>query len=120
MSSEHEDEHWAIKLMQEQSTWQPSVLRQYGEVLCGGIIGVCGPLTANYFGSRPLHAGFQRHIACTIIGASIGYGIKLLVNDWSGKRDAIMIDYIRRHPERFPEPERKRFADVFMPWGPIR
>merc|ERR1719402_2183240 len=67
---------------------------------------------------RPMYAGLPTTLGLFALGA--GFGVWF--NQYRAKREAEMEavakHYIMLHPDRFPEPEMKKFGDkcVFMPW----
>merc|ERR1712142_1254204 len=82
----------------------------------------CAAASAQIFNNvryfRPLTAGMP--ITAGLFAAGVGVGVWF--NEYRAKRDAEMMavakHYIMLHPDRFPEPEMKKFGDkcVFIPW----
>lgn len=58
-----------------------------------------------------LSLGLQYHIAFGIVGVAIGRVLTVTTDQYYAKRDAILLDYIKRYPQRFPEP---RKSDNFL------
>ncbi|XP_026465477.1 NADH dehydrogenase [ubiquinone] 1 subunit C2-like [Ctenocephalides felis] len=69
---------------------------------------------------KPMMSGIQKHILLTASFGGFGYIADKYRNDYYAERDAMYRHYISLHPEDFPEPERKKYGDLFLPWTPIR
>ena len=54
------------------------------------------------------------------MGAIGGQWVEERRLNYLAERDAVLRHYIELHPEDFPVPERKKYADVIEPWIPIR
>lgn len=54
------------------------------------------------------------------MGAVGGQFIEERRLNYLSERDAVLRNYIELHPEDFPVPERKKYAEVIEPWIPIR
>ncbi|KOC66271.1 hypothetical protein WH47_07340, partial [Habropoda laboriosa] len=50
----------------------------------------------------------------------LGCGFLFINEIKKSRKDAVLRDYIRLHPERFPAPQNRKFADMFEPWVPVR
>ena len=112
---------WAIDIFEGKNYhYERRFYNKYtGEILCG-IIGATSPWFRNYVLHRPLYAGLQYHIAFGIVGVAIGRLLTVKTDEYYAKRDAILLDYIKKYPQRFPEPRNKKYADLLLPWTPIR
>merc|ERR1719309_1213869 len=78
-----------------------------------GVANVAGGFMAhNVFNKRPVFAGIHR----IVIGGILGWWAFGKINDFSqrnsAERDAILRHYVLLHPEDFPPPPRKTFAEV--------
>lgn len=65
-------------------------------------------------------SGIQKHLIATSLGAVGGQLIEDRRLDYLAERDAVLRNYIELHPDDFPVPERKKYAEVIEPWIPIR
>lgn len=65
-------------------------------------------------------SGIQKHLIATSLGAVGGQWIEERRLNYLAEKDAVLRHYIELHPEDFPVPERKKYADVIEPWIPIR
>ncbi|KAL0125187.1 hypothetical protein PUN28_004373 [Cardiocondyla obscurior] len=118
--SDHPEVQWALDLLKPDPNYQPSVFTKYAaEVVCVGM-GLLIPTAMNMYTQRPLRAGIQKHIAFVIGGYAVSQIIKKFVDDFQAERDTKLRDYIIRHPELFPEPERVKFSEVLEDWIPTR
>ncbi|XP_058467604.1 NADH dehydrogenase [ubiquinone] 1 subunit C2 [Malaya genurostris] len=91
--------------------WAPGV---------GGIFGFLGACYVNWGNSRPLLSGIQKHIIAAVSIGAIAVAVDKWRNDYFAEKDATLRHYIELHPEDFPIIERKKYADVFEYWQPIR
>lgn len=64
--------------------------------------------------------GIQKHLIATSLGAIGGQFIEDRRLNYLAERDAVLRNYIELHPDDFPQPERKKYADVVEPWIPVR
>ncbi|EEC03121.1 NADH dehydrogenase [ubiquinone] 1 subunit C2 [Ixodes scapularis] len=83
-------------------------------------IGIGTICVVNLSTRRPALSGIQKHLIAASIGAVTGEGLRRYFMYSARERDALLRHYILLHPEDFPEPERKKYADVFEPWLPVR
>ncbi|XP_077255126.1 NADH dehydrogenase (ubiquinone) B14.5 B subunit [Temnothorax americanus] len=117
--SEHPEVQWALDLLKPDPTYDPGVTKYTAEVVCMGFA-FSVPSLNNFLNSRPFYAGIQKHIAFVIGGYIVSQIAKKFVEDFHGERDTRMRDYIIRHPELFPEPERVKYSQVLEEWFPVR
>ncbi|KRT80935.1 hypothetical protein AMK59_6196 [Oryctes borbonicus] len=88
--------------------------------------GLCGALTfvsvcfGHWATKRPMLSGLQRNAMYTGGAAFIGEIIENYRREYLAERDAVLRHYIQLHPEDFPVPERKKYAEVLESWVPIR
>ncbi|XP_030633291.1 NADH dehydrogenase [ubiquinone] 1 subunit C2 [Chanos chanos] len=86
--------------------------------------GFTGWLTAvlhNSLNRRPpIKAGVHRQVLFTTIGWFLGYHLTKYENYTYARLDRDMNEYIRLHPEDFPEKEKKTFSVITEPFNPIR
>ncbi|KAJ6650130.1 NADH dehydrogenase [ubiquinone] 1 subunit C2 [Pseudolycoriella hygida] len=74
----------------------------------------------NFATRRPLFSGIQKHILYAGIGAVGGKVAEGWRSEFFAERDAMIRHYISLHPEDFPMPERKKYADILEEWVPVR
>ncbi|XP_034937465.1 NADH dehydrogenase [ubiquinone] 1 subunit C2 [Chelonus insularis] len=118
-NSEH-DISWALKLLEREPDLEENIVTKYFHVGLCTLTGASAPALANYLYKRPLSAGIQNIIIFGIVGGLVGAYLKAREVDILATRDAKMRHYITLHPEDFPPPERKKYADLFLPWDPVR
>ncbi|XP_041358972.1 NADH dehydrogenase [ubiquinone] 1 subunit C2-like [Gigantopelta aegis] len=74
----------------------------------------------NYVRRRPPHTGIYMH-AVLIAG---GYLCGGLLDKWvlrqRHQKLHILKDYVRLHPDEFPDEEPKKYKDLLLPWQPVR
>ncbi|XP_043927072.1 NADH dehydrogenase [ubiquinone] 1 subunit C2 [Protopterus annectens] len=87
-------------------------------------LGFLGWLTAildNALNRRPpLAAGVHRQALWITAGVFVGYHLTKMENYKYAKRDQEMLEYIRLHPEDFPEKEKRTFAEILQDFIPVR
>ncbi|KZC13996.1 PREDICTED: NADH dehydrogenase [ubiquinone] 1 subunit C2 [Dufourea novaeangliae] len=111
---------WAIDLLRRDSHYKREFYNLYLGHMVLGYVGFFTPIMRNMYLSRPWYSSFQNHIMFTIGGVLFGKFLMKKTDHMYNRRDAIMVDYIKRHPDRFPEPENKLYRDIFRPWIPVR
>ncbi len=84
-----------------------------GAVFFGSLMPV-----SNLFFRRPLYSGLPVTAAMTVLGVMVGRWGRNYRAERHAEELAVIKHYIMTHPEKFPEPERKKFGDrvVFLPW----
>lgn len=118
--SEHPEVQWALELLKPDPTYEPNILSKYSTELVFVIGGFALPSFMNVYNIKPFYAGIQRHIKYVAVGYILSQFAKKLVDDYQAERDTRLRDYIVRHPELFPEPERVKYSQVLEKWTPIR
>uniref|UniRef100_A0A182N710 NADH dehydrogenase [ubiquinone] 1 subunit C2 n=1 Tax=Anopheles dirus TaxID=7168 RepID=A0A182N710_9DIPT len=88
--------------------------------LVGGVFGFLGACYVNYGTGRPALSGIQKHVAAALAVGAAATMVEKWRNAHFAEKDATLRHYIELHPEDFPTPERKKFADVLEYWQPIR
>jgi len=91
----------------------------YEEVIVSSL-GMVTVAISNIMNKRPLLARIYMYPIAGVIGFAIGR----VLYDFNEKRivdrELAIWDYVRRHPEDFPELTPKKYKDVLQPWSPIR
>ncbi|NP_001279688.1 NADH dehydrogenase [ubiquinone] 1 subunit C2 [Callorhinchus milii] len=86
-----------------------------------GLLGWTSSLLHNALNHRPpLKAGIHRQILFTSVAWYVGYYLTKLENYKKAKVEHEMFEYIRLHPEDFPEKEKKKYAEILEDFVPIR
>ncbi|XP_033229807.1 uncharacterized protein LOC117181347 [Belonocnema kinseyi] len=120
MQSDNPDIQWALDLLKPDPLAQPSLIsKYYHQIPC--VVGapvICGYV--NHMRGLPVIA--RPHYLVLTLGGML-YASTWA--DWyyqkrAARTDAIMRDYIIRHPEDFPPPERQKYGEIFTKWIPIR
>ncbi|XP_078602593.1 NADH dehydrogenase [ubiquinone] 1 subunit C2-like [Branchiostoma floridae x Branchiostoma japonicum] len=96
----------------------PNYLNRYTPIFVAWGVGTA--ILQNMFKRRPYYAGVQRHILFAGIGTVAAYYFTKAENNRNARRDLIIEDYMKKHPEDFPPQGGKTFNDVLIPWAPIR
>lgn len=118
--SDNPDIKWALDILTPEPGDKRPLFMEYGlkfSLACGGFYSAC---YRNYLLSRPMYAGIHIHLISAVCGWAIASAMQQLSDNHYARRDQLLKDYIIKHPEDFPEPERKKWADVLEPWYPIR
>ncbi|KAI9555966.1 hypothetical protein GHT06_018523 [Daphnia sinensis] len=118
---ENPSTHSDLELFTRNLTWdsRTTISKLYSPTFFGGL-GFATAIIMNYFQRRPIMSGIQRHIAFTAIGVPVGLYADRMMETRNAKRDAILVHYMRNHPEDFPETERVKYKDVLEKWLPRR
>ncbi|THK33130.1 NADH dehydrogenase [ubiquinone] 1 subunit C2 [Diachasma alloeum] len=114
------DVSWALKILEREPDYVESVWTRYFHQAWCTMFGVLIPVSGNFLYRRPVWAGIQTHITLGLIGLGVGTYLRQRERRILGERDAILRDYIIRHPEDFPPPERKKWGEVLVEWLPMR
>lgn len=113
---------WAFDLYDMQGAETISIVDNY---LGPGVMGAAGAgfnIVNNLLQRKPVKAGIQ----WTILGGLIGAWVGVLGRDYNAerrqKRIQTTLHYVMLHPDRFPQPERKKYGDknVLYDWHPVR
>ncbi|XP_051252875.1 NADH dehydrogenase [ubiquinone] 1 subunit C2 [Dicentrarchus labrax] len=97
----------------------PGVVNRCSVWLAG--VGWCSAMLHNAVNHRPpLKAGVHRQVLMATVGWFIGYHLTKYENYIYAKHDREMNGYIKLHPEEFPAKEKKTFAEIVMPFYPVR
>ena len=90
---------------------------QLGALVCGGL----NPML-NVFQRRPYYAGLPITIGAAVFGGLAAHYGQRFKNKRIAEKEAAAMHYIMLHPDRFPEPEMKKFGDkcVLLPWAVSR
>ncbi|KAK0181314.1 hypothetical protein PV327_003607 [Microctonus hyperodae] len=120
MVEQENDVSWALKILEREPDYEQNLIAKYFHSLYLGLMGGCVPVLKNAVYKRPLWSGFQHHIMFTAGGMALGAYLRHREDGIVARRDAVTRDYIMRHPEDFPPPDRKKYGEVFYPWVPMR
>ncbi|KOX76385.1 hypothetical protein WN51_11716 [Melipona quadrifasciata] len=111
---------WALDILEPTPVDQSNSILKYYTVPPAIISGPLGVIAYNYSTAKPLYFN-KLYMVISAIGLGVGaYWIQWTAELQFARKHAIMRDYIIRHPERFPEPENRKYADILRPWCPIR
>ncbi|XP_076231399.1 NADH dehydrogenase (ubiquinone) B14.5 B subunit [Calliopsis andreniformis] len=112
---------WAIDLLEGKNYfYKKQFYNNYTAEIVTGITGFLIPCHRNIITKKPFYSNFHRHILFTLVGIAIGRVITIKADEHYAKNDAILLDYVKKHPERFPEPPNRKYAEIFNPWKPVR
>ncbi|EZA58886.1 hypothetical protein DMN91_010522 [Ooceraea biroi] len=118
--SEHPEVQWALELLKPDPTYYAGPLKNYAaEMGCIGL-GSAAVAASNHMLNLPLNAGLHKYAAAVVIGYGIAQLVNKVVDNHKAERDTRLRDYIIRHPELFPEPERVKYKEILQPWIPLR
>ncbi|XP_011498581.1 PREDICTED: NADH dehydrogenase [ubiquinone] 1 subunit C2 [Ceratosolen solmsi marchali] len=111
---------WAIDLLTPDETYKENLISKYYHYIT--LIPAClgGTVYMNWLQNRPYFASIHRYGVALIIGIAAANITKRYKTHSESKRDSILRQYIKLHPEDFQRPERKTFGEVFDEWIPCR
>ncbi|KAI5635641.1 NADH-ubiquinone oxidoreductase subunit b14.5b (NDUFC2) domain-containing protein [Phthorimaea operculella] len=95
-------------------------LNQYWPEIMGVFFGIGSGCIMNWGTRRPVFSGIQKHVLLTALWVPFLQYAQNKRDAYYAERDAVFRHYIELHPEDFPEPKRKKIADIFEPWVPVR
>nr|XP_012140674.1 PREDICTED: NADH dehydrogenase [ubiquinone] 1 subunit C2 [Megachile rotundata]XP_012140675.1 PREDICTED: NADH dehydrogenase [ubiquinone] 1 subunit C2 [Megachile rotundata]XP_012140676.1 PREDICTED: NADH dehydrogenase [ubiquinone] 1 subunit C2 [Megachile rotundata] len=111
---------WALDLLRGPTIYKEAFYIKYlAEITCT-ISGAGTMLVTNFIMHKPLYSALPWHFFWTAVGFAIGRTATIFADYKFAKRDAMIVDYIKLHPERFPPPRNKKLAEIIEPWFPIR
>merc|ERR1712168_17946 len=85
-----------------------------------GLLGYAGGLLHNGLNRRPtFRAGIHRQLLYTSVMFFVGYHLSVKAAYVWAKRDRDLEEYVKLHPEHFPEKEPPTYAAVSEPWEPV-
>jgi len=94
-------------------------LPTYEECYCTALGGIVAA-TTNVIQRRP---AFSR-LPFIGVFSVLGFGVGTFMTQFSSRRaidrHIYVLDYIRQHPEDFPETTPQKYKDILVPWHPIR
>ncbi|ELT95015.1 hypothetical protein CAPTEDRAFT_228872 [Capitella teleta] len=105
--------------MSENKEFEPLRAPGMMSIYCTGV-GVPFWVATNYLAKRPLNARIP--VGLLFMGAGFAFGkwFDSFTLKRAKERDLIILDYVRQHPEDFPEMRPQKYKDVLLPWHPQR
>ncbi|XP_063807377.1 NADH dehydrogenase [ubiquinone] 1 subunit C2 [Pseudophryne corroboree] len=86
-----------------------------------GFLGYLSAIIHNAINRFPvMKAGVHRQLLYTTIGVFLGYHMVKYENYKYAKRDRELFEYMRLHPELFPQQEKRTFAEITEKFYPVR
>ncbi|XP_068632752.1 NADH dehydrogenase [ubiquinone] 1 subunit C2 [Battus philenor] len=86
----------------------------------GVTVGVGTGMFINFGSRRPAFSGIHKHVIAAGGWCALLNFVQNKRNEYYAEKDAVYRHYVELHPDDFPTPERKKIADIFEPWVPIR
>ena len=109
---------WALDILEPKGYEPTSILSYffYPALMAGGF--GFGPMLKNVIGRRPYHTSLHVTLAFAAAGWLTGVQFRNMWSDKNAEEIAVLKHYVMLHPEKFPEPEQKKFGDkeVFLEW----
>jgi len=110
-----------LELFTRELAWdpRPTISKFYSPAIFAtfGMAFACG---INFFQRKPFLSGIQRHIAFVSIAIPLGMFADQKLDERYARRDAMLVNYIKTHPEDFPIEERIKYKDILQSWCPRR
>lgn len=118
---ENPSTHSDLELFTRELRWdtRTTISKLYSPVFFGAF-GFGVAVLTNYFQRKPIFSGIQRHIALVAIGVPVGLYVDQMLEKRHAKRDAMLVYYMRSHPDDFPTVDRTKYKDVLESWLPRR
>ncbi|XP_022814984.1 NADH dehydrogenase [ubiquinone] 1 subunit C2 [Spodoptera litura] len=97
-----------------------TVLSKYWPQILGTFFGIGSASFINFQTRRPIFSGIQKHILLTAGLMTAFIYMQKHRDNYFAEKDAVLRHYLELHPDEFEEPPRKKIADIFEPWVPVR
>ncbi|CAL7945394.1 unnamed protein product [Xylocopa violacea] len=97
----------------------PSILKNYA-MFPGFCMGYYAMKIRNKYLGRPTRWNLPIMLASSAFCGFFAYVSHEIVHIQKARRDAVTREYIMLHPERFPDPYPKSYAEIFRDWIPAR
>ena len=113
---------WAMDILDWEGAEPTSIFHYYASPVVGAGIGISSVLVTNFANRRPARTNLPVTALLGALGFFAGIKFREFKANRHGEMMAMTKHYIMTNPEKFPEPERKKFGDrlVVLPWVPIR
>ncbi|CAK9809674.1 NADH dehydrogenase [ubiquinone] 1 subunit C2 [Anthophora quadrimaculata] len=111
---------WALDLLEPRPEDYKTNWSDYWLIPNGALVGAGTVVFRNHILNRPLYTNIHLSVIGLIVGGLCGAGVMYVTEVHRARKDAILRDYIRLHPDRFPEPQNRKYADILEPWEPHR
>ncbi len=113
---------WALDLMDDEGYKQETLLHRLLWPATGLVQGVLGCRFLNGMGRKPFYANIPFQTFLIVSSLAFWEGLRKIAIHRGIENDALTRHYIMLHPEKFPEPEMKKFGDkeVMWEWSPHR
>ncbi|XP_015181952.1 PREDICTED: NADH dehydrogenase [ubiquinone] 1 subunit C2 [Polistes dominula] len=118
--ADNPDIQWALKILTPDPDYEPSYYEKYGPIVGIPLSFVGGACFRNRFLGKPAFSGIQVHIISALLSFVATYKVTEFMKNRNAERDQMLRHYVMLHPEDFPEPERKKWGEVFEKWYPHR
>ncbi len=113
---------WALDILDWEGAEVTSVPSYYMMPFSGASLGIVLKGAFNRGNRLPMRTGLPIYA----LFAAIGYQAGVYAREWNGRKNAselaVLKHYIMTNPEKFPEPENKKYGDkeVLLPWLRLR
>jgi len=94
--------------------------QKYGPQALAGILGYSSIWGFNVAHNLPRYANKWMYVVSVAFWVGCATKAKSIWEEKSKRRNYVMWQYIKDHPEDFPLIERKLWRDEFLPWNPHR
>ena len=109
---------WALDILDDHGYERTTIAGYYWyPALFGGGLGAGFPFK-NLLLKRPMHTGIHITAGLAVGGWLFGCWFRNHLAEKNANEIAVIKHYLMLHPEKFPEPEKKKFGDreVFLDW----
>ena len=113
---------WALDILDDEGFSQESIMQRGVYPLAGAGGGFLASVMQNRLYRRPLFANLPMYALTIGLGVIGCEAIRKWQIHQAREEDALTRHYIMLHPEKFPEPEMKKFGDKEVMWEytPVR
>jgi len=109
---------WAFDILDDGQYERTPIIGQFWyPALAATLIGA-GNLVRNAAHRRPYHTAMHMTVFGAVGGWLLGVWFRNRLSQKNGTEIQVLKHYMMLHPEKFPEPEKKKFGDreVFLEW----
>jgi len=109
---------WALDILEPKGYEPVTIPTHFWYPTIFAAMGYTSAIFRNVIARRPITASYHVAIGAAVLGWLGGVQARDMFKDKNAEEIAVLKHYVMLHPEKFPEPEPKKFGDkeVFLEW----